>query len=185
MLMLTDVTVLHKIKEGDIRTFEQVFRLYYSPLCLYAAGITGRMAVAEEVVQEVFYCLWRDRQTIQIFHSIKSYLYVAVRNGSLQYVEHCEVRERHQDAIAAKEQEQALSTPEEVLEYKELESVICRAMTKLPERRQRIFRMHRDEGRKYNEIATLLSISIKTVEAEMSKALQTLRKEIEKYIYIL
>ena len=72
-------------------------------------------------------------------------------------------------------------TPQDQLEYKELQSLVNRALGKLPERRLRIFRMHRFEGMKYAEIASSLSLSIKTVEAEMTKALQTLRKEIENY----
>ena len=66
-------------------------------------------------------------------------------------------------------------------EYKELEALINRTLNKLPERRLRIFRMQRFEGKKYAEIASALSLSVKTVEAEMTKALQTLRKEIENY----
>ena len=54
MVMLEDLLILRKIKEGDIKTFESVFRLYYSPLCLYAFSITGRKDIAEEIVQELF-----------------------------------------------------------------------------------------------------------------------------------
>lgn len=52
--MLNDLFVLAKIKEGDVKAFEKIFRLYYSPLCLYAASITGNRDVAEEIVQELF-----------------------------------------------------------------------------------------------------------------------------------
>jgi len=55
-------------------------------------------------------------------------------------------------------------------------------LEKLPERRRCIFKMHRMEGKKYAEIASLLTVSVKTVEAEMTKALKALRKEVEKYI---
>ena len=67
-------------------------------------------------------------------------------------------------------------------EYKELEALINRTLEKLPERRLRIFRMHRFEGKKYAEIASSLSLSVKTVEAEMTKALRTLRDELEIYM---
>ena len=164
-----DLFVLKKIKEGDIKAFESIFRLYYTPLCLYATSITGEQEVAEEIVQDLFYVFWKERESLPILRSIKNYLYGATRNRSLQYLEHREVRYRYR------------YTPQDQLEYKELQSLVNRALGKLPERRLRIFRMHRFEGMKYAEIASSLSLSIKTVEAEMTKALQTLRKEIENY----
>jgi RNA polymerase sigma-70 factor (ECF subfamily) len=171
---------------GDIRQFEQVFRLYYSPLCLYATGITGSRDISEEIVQDLFYVFWKEREKLRVFYSLRGYLYRSVRNRALQYCEHREVVERHRDAVlAAGEAYGAPSaTPQEMLEYKELENLINRTLHKLPARRLRIFRMHRFEGKKYMEIASLLSISVKTVEAEMTKALQILRKEIDNYTHI-
>ena len=95
--MLNDLFILTKIKEGNVKAFEQVFRLYYTPLCLYSASITGKMDSAEEIVQELFYVFWKERATLQIFHSIKSYLYGAVRNQSLQFCEHEEVKQRYNE----------------------------------------------------------------------------------------
>lgn len=179
--MLNDLIVLTKIKEGDIKAFEGIFRLYYSPLCLYAAGITGDRDVAEEIVQELFYVFWKEKEKIQVFRSVKSYLYGAVRNQALQYCEHQEVRNRYRETVLAGKQDSKPSDPQDQLEYKELETLVNNTLRKLPPRRLRIFRMHRFEGKKYAEIAAALSLSVKTVEAEMTKALQMLRKEIEKY----
>ena len=97
--MLDELLILKKIKEGDIKAFEELFRRYYFPLCCYAAGITGQMAVAEEIVEELFYVLWKERERLQIFQSVKSYLYRATRNQSLQYCEHEEVRNRYREAV--------------------------------------------------------------------------------------
>lgn len=179
--MLNDLFVLAKIKEGDVRAFERIFRLYYSPLCLYAAGITGDMDVAEEIVQELFYVFWKEKEKLQVFRSLKSYLYGAVRNQALRFCEHREVRNRYRETLLAEQPDNSPSDPQDQLEYKELETLVDRTLGKLPQRRLRIFRMHRFEGKKYAEIAIELSISVKTVEAEMTKALQTLRKEIETY----
>lgn len=96
---MKDLLTLTKIKNGDVKAFEQVFRLYYMPLCMFAASITGRMDIAEEIVQELFYVFWKERERLQLFHTIKSYLYGAVRNQSLQYWEHQDVRNRYRDAI--------------------------------------------------------------------------------------
>lgn len=179
--MINDLFVLTKIKEGNVKAFEGIFRLYYSPLCLYAAGITGNRDVAEEIVQELFYVFWKEKEKLQVFRSIKSYLYGAVRNQALQYCEHLEVRNRYRETVLACNPDGKPSDPQDQLEYKELETLIDKTLKKLPERRLRIFRMHRFEGKKYAEIASILSLSVKTVEAEMTKALQTLRKEIENY----
>lgn len=183
--MLNEFFIVRKIKEGDIKVFEQVFKGYYSPLCLYATGIVGRRDIAEEIIQDLFYVLWRDRESLQIFTSLNGYLYKAVRNRSLQYCEHRQVRDLHKDSTVAVSVDISDSTPEELLEYKELDELINEALKKMPERRLKIFRMQRFEGKKYAEIAKILSISIKTVEAEMTKALQSLRKEIENYTQIL
>ena len=65
-----DLFVLKKIKEGDIKAFESIFRLYYTPLCLYATSITGELEVAEEIVQDLFYVFWKERESLPILRSI-------------------------------------------------------------------------------------------------------------------
>ena len=175
------MTVLFKkIKEGDIATFEMVFRQYYTPLCMYAFSITGRKDIAEEVVQDVFYNIWKERERIRIRLSLKNYLFGAVKNHSLNYKEHEEVHQRYQEQILLESHETDLS-PHELLEYKELESLISKILNRMPGRRRKIFLLHRMEGKKQKEIADELAISIKTVEAEMTKAYQALRQGIEKY----
>lgn len=179
--MLNELFILTKIKEGDIKAYEELFRRYYAPLCWYAAGITGQMEVAEEIVEELFYVLWKDREHLPVFQSVKSYLYRAVRNESIQYCEHQEVRDRYRELVLSVEASQ-VSDPQAQMEYDELQELIRHTLEKLPSRRLQIFKMHRMEGKKYIEIALALSLSVKTIEAEMTKALRTLRKEIENYI---
>ncbi len=179
--MLNDYIVFGKIREGDIKTFEKVFRRYYTPLCIYSSGITGRKDISEEVVQDVFYNIWKDRESIRILRSMKSYLYGAVKNLSLRYLENLSVREKHLKNVFNNDSTLSDPSPQEQLEYKELEHIVNRALKKLPERRMQIFKMHRMNGKKYKEIADSFSISVKTVEAEMTKAYKTLRQEIEKY----
>ena len=166
--MLNELMILARIKEGDIKAFEGIFRRYYSPLCWYAAGITGDTASAEEIVEELFYVLWKNRERLQVFQSVKSYLYRSVRNEAVQFCEHQEVKERYRASVRT--------------EYEELRPLIRHTLDKQPRRRQQIFRMHRMEGKKYAEIALSLSLSVKTVEAEMTKVLRTLRNEIDNYI---
>ena len=176
--MLDELLILKKIKEGDIKAFEELFRRYYFPLCCNAAGITG------QIVEELFYVLWKERERLQIFQSVKSYLYRATRNQSLQYCEHEEVRNRYREAVLNTSNPEQSTDPHQQMEYEELQKFINSTLEKLPVRRRQIFEMHRLEGRKYVEIATQLSLSVKTVEAEMTKALRTLREEVETYIHM-
>lgn len=179
--MLNDLLELKKIKEGDIKAFENLFKSYYSPLYTYAVNITKRSDVAEEIIQDLFYKMWRDRECIQIVTSLSGYLYGAVRNKSFHYLEHRNVQTRHSEKVLLSNTEQSSITPQDQLEYMEFEGLINQALLKMPERRSKIFRMHKFQNIKYSEIATMFSLSVKTIEAEMSKAYKTLRKVIESY----
>ena len=167
----------------NIKTFEKIFKHHYASLCMYAFSITGRKDIAEEIVQDVFYNMWKNREEIQIRSSVKNYLFGAVRNLSLRYKEHLVVRERYTDSMQNNEGSEVDLLSQELLEFKELENAVANILKKLPERRMNIFLMHRMEGRKYAEIADHYSVSVKTVEAEMTKAYQALRKGIEHYTH--
>ncbi len=178
--MLKELLLITQIKKGDIKAFEQLFRLYYSPLCWYATSIVGNRETAEEIIEELFYTIWKEKERLNIFRSVKSYLYTAVWNGCLQ-----NHRQRQKDEEMQRKMQQAIpistASPEEEAEFEELQRVIDRCLARMPERWRNIFLLHRDEGLKYAEIATRLGISVKTVEANISKALTLLRKEIETY----
>jgi len=181
--MLNDLDEFKKIKDGDVKAFERIFRQYYSSLNRYAFSITGQKEAAEEIVQDIFYIIWKDRETILIRQSFHSYLYKSVRNRSLQYMEHLHVREQYCENFLQQQNLSFEPSPDELLEYKELEKIVTQTIRNLPERRRQIFNMHRMQGIRNRDIADRLSISVKTVEAEMTKAYRTLRKEVD-HIYI-
>ncbi len=169
-----------RIKNDDLAEFEKLFKSFYSPLCHYAYKFLKDMDVAEEIVQEFFYNYWKNRQTMDIQISIKSYMYRAIRNNSLKYIEHLKVvRKYEQNYIETNSDNPGIVTNE--LEIKELNDIIEATLNELPERCSQIFKLSRFEGLKYNEIAEKLSISIKTVEANMGRALQLFRKNLKQY----
>ena len=136
--MLDELMILARIKEGDIKAFEGIFRRYYSPLCWYAAGITGDTASAEEIVEELFYVLWKNRERLQVFQSVKSYLYRSVRNEAVQFCEHQEVKERYRASVRTESGPGYSSDPHAHLEYEELQTLIRHTLDKQPRRRQQI-----------------------------------------------
>ena len=139
------------------------------------------MNSSEDVVQELFYTVWKDRTSLRIVWSVKSYLYGAVRNQSLQYLERLNVRRLYHQKMVAEDMPESdpNDSPQQILEYRELEQRLEFVLEKMPKRRRDIFRRNRFEGKKYEEIAREMSLSVKSIEAEISKALQELRKSLK------
>ena len=173
--MNSDSEIIRRIRQGDKQEFEKLFRSSYASLVRYAKTILRDHDTAEEIVQELFFRLWQDRSNLRIESSLNGYLFRSVHNRSLHFIEHRKVVDRHAGEIAAS----ADTTSEPVTEtiyYNELQSKVARVLERLPERCRVIFRMSRFEGLKYNEIAEKLSVSLKTVEANMGRALKEFRK---------
>ncbi|MBN2615218.1 MAG: RNA polymerase sigma-70 factor [Bacteroidales bacterium] len=171
--------LLKKIRQGDIKSFEFLFRLHYEPLLSYSVTITKSEADSEEVIQELFYRLWRDRTKLNIKHSISAYLYQSVFHNSLQVVKKGKLTEKYiQYSINQPRQD---IDPEEILKYEELNRTFFELMEELPERPRQIFKMNRIQGLKYKEIADELSISLKTVEKNMTLSLKFFREKLKDY----
>jgi RNA polymerase sigma-70 factor (family 1) len=169
------------ISEGDKKAYEHVFHTYYQSLCNYACSMLKDIDEAEEVVQNVFFNIWSKRESLQINTSIKSYVYRAVHNDSLNKIKHGKVR-----AVYAEDYKSSMSGGFEdsakLLDAKELGKQINAAIAGLPEQCGNVFRLSRFENLKYSEIAEQLNISVKTVENHMGKALKILRGELKDYL---
>ncbi len=167
--------ILKEIKHGDIKAFETLFKRYYEALCRYGLTYVQTIEEAEEIVQDLFYRIWKNREQLEISFSVKAYLYGAVRNNALQYLEHLQVKQNYNEHFTKVDKSDLLS-PDEELEYKELNEKLDNILNELPERQRDIFVLSRFEGLKYSEIAEKFGLSVKTIEAEMTKALKELRK---------
>jgi len=172
-----DTEIIGRIRQGDIGQFETLFRSSYVSLVKYAGTLIRDKDMAEEIVQDLFFKLWQDKEKIKIESSLNGYLFRAVHNRCLHYIEHLKVVERHSRETSP-EINESPESPEDVLQYKELQTRIAGILDRLPERCGRIFMMNRFEGLKYSEIAEKLSVSVKTVEANMGRALKEFRKAL-------
>jgi RNA polymerase sigma-70 factor (ECF subfamily) len=178
---LNDFQIQRRIQSGDIKEFEKLFVKYYEPLCYFAFKFLKDMDIAEDIVQEFFYNFWKNRESYSIRLSLNSYLYQAIRNNALHYLGHLTIRQKYAEAVKNEYNEQMIYNEYDEPGLNELNKVINETLDKMPERCSRIFRMNRFEGKKYKEIAEILSISIKTVEADMGKALQVFRKSLKDF----
>lgn len=176
---LTDEELVNQLKSGNVHAFEKLFRRYYSPLFKYAFVIVKQKDDAEEVVQELFYNIWKNKSNLKITSSFKSYAFRSAYNNSLQ-----QLRKRNKtisiDGSDPDTREPGFAEHDRV-QLQQLSETIEQVLKSIPERSKRIFEMNRYEGLKYHEIAEKLSISIKTVEANMSRTLKTFRKYLKEY----
>ncbi len=175
-----DQKTVKEIRKGDLKTFEVLFKKLYARLCNYANNYVHDMDVSEEVVQELFYKLWEKRGKLNINVSLKSYMYRAVYNGCLQYLNHRTIEMRYEE-YRKKQHKVYDSDASEEIRTRELNEIINDTLNSLPERCRTIFDLNRNEGLKYREIAEKLSLSVKTIEANISKALKLLRKNLKEY----
>jgi RNA polymerase sigma-70 factor (ECF subfamily) len=136
--------------------------------------------VAEEIVQDVMLELWRRRESLARDTSPQAYLFQSTRNRALNHVRHEQV-ERRGEPILTTEADIEASAPTKLLE-EEIQVALRSAVSELPERCREVFELSRIHGLKYSEIATVLGISVKTVEAQMGKALRSLRVKLAQWL---
>jgi len=180
-LTIQELARIKAIKKGNIQAYELLFREFYQPLLNYAVSVVKRESEAEEIVQDIFFVLWKNRKSLNIYVSISAYLYKAVHNNCLQYLKREKRKLSFQYDTNNWYYHESLS-PGEVLQYNELYERINAVVDELPEHCKTIFKLNRYHGLKYSEIAEKLAISIKTVEANMTKALKHLRQNMDEFV---
>jgi len=176
--------IISQLTAGDEKAFESLFKKHYSGLCGYAEKYVWDLDQAEEIVQDLFFNLWNKKSSLVIDTSIEAYLFRAVRNACLNYLKHLKVRRQHTDSVKSNPSFDSVR-PDDPVEILELQTKIDEAVDTLPPERQKIFKLSRYEGLKYKEIADRLGLSVKTVEAQMGKALKALRENLTEYLVIL
>ncbi len=166
--------------------FERVFKTHFKSLLAYAHTILNDPTMSEEIVQEVFYKLWEQREQIDIHSSLKAYLYRSVHNESLNHIKHQKVKAVYRQYTLHHESDHTEEhDPIRKLSGIELENKIRHALNELPEQCRLVFQLSRFESMKYQEIAGHLNISVKTVENQMGKALKRLRVSLEAWLPLL
>jgi RNA polymerase sigma-70 factor (ECF subfamily) len=169
--------LLSRLKTGDMKAFESLYKSFHKMLWHYAKVMLKDEDEAEDTVQQIFIRIWEKRDSILISTSFKSYLFTSVRNACLKKMEKA-VREKASDPLESTEMER-VGKAQDPAQFKDLQSAIQQSIESLPERCKLVFKLSRFGGLTYVEIAKELDLSVKTVENQMSKALQTLRQDLK------
>jgi RNA polymerase sigma-70 factor (ECF subfamily) len=167
-----------RVRTGDERAFEMLFRAHYSALCSFASRYVGQDAVAEELVQDLFADLWTRRENWQARGSVRAYLFAAVRNRALNLRQRQSIeRDWEQDEAIAdvRELHQPPEQADEALDRADLRARLDEALESLPERCRLVMHLRWHEQMRHAEIAAVMGISVKGVEIQLSRGLQTMR----------
>ncbi len=164
---------MQRIRDGDEAVYETLFRTFTPGLCSFLTRYVGERAVAEELVQDVFLSLWDHRASVHITGSVQAYLFAAARNRALNYIEHERVAYQFRVLVLTRMTAAEASVQGEAECFAALE--MQDALAKLPARCRLVFNLQRNHGMTYDEVASALAISVKTVEAQMGRALKKLR----------
>lgn len=175
-----DRALLERLRAGDAAAFDAIFRGRYALLVGVAERMLRDRAVAEELVQEVMLALWRRREVLAPDEALGPYLVRAVRNRALNHLRHLHVERR--DAVHAAGATEAPAVGVGAVVAEELAVALHAAVAALPPRCREVFTLSRGRGLSYAEIAEALGISIKTVEAQMGRALRALRAELAPWL---
>lgn len=176
----TDILFWRIAMKDDEVAFGELFNTFFSSLCVFANYYIGCKKASEDIVQDVFFKIWKNRKTLDITSSTRNFLITSVKNSCIDYLRRKDVEENYR----IKEEGKTLwsYSSDELYSVTELEEMINYALAKLPDNIRQVFEMNRFQDLTYVEIAAKNNISVKTVEAYMSKALKILRVELKDYL---
>lgn len=174
--------LLSELQKGQVSAFDFIFRKYYKALCALANAYINDLDKAQSIVQDSFVKLWLEKHRANEIKNLSSYLSVMVHNQCIDYLRRLKVQDKIEKKVQA---ETTNYNVEELILTHEFEDKLITALSSLPERSRIAFEYSRFEDLTYKEIATKMEISVKAVEALVSRALKILRKEMKEYLPII
>jgi RNA polymerase sigma-70 factor (family 1) len=185
-LMKIDGEILKQLQNGiaagDQRSFEDLYRLFFARLFNFALLFVHKKEIAEETVNDVMMKVWNKRHDLPGIKNLETYLFVAVRNQSLNYLS----KYSHYHIALEPDNDRGeiinLNDPEKELEWKEIYFKLNQAIDQLPEQCRTVFKLIKEEGFRYKQAAEILNISPRTVETQLFRAIKKLNKVIDLYL---
>jgi RNA polymerase sigma-70 factor (ECF subfamily) len=177
---MDDRVLLQRVQSGDEGAYDAVFRNWYPILVRVGAALLHDSDAAEEVAQDVMLEFWRRRHVLDASVPLRAYLLRSVRNRALNHLRHLKVRRQSESDVEAL-YDAPLASDQPIV-AKELAAAVEEVVRQLPPRCREVFELSRVDGLRYAEIAETLGISMKTVEAQMGKALRILRERLAPWL---
>ena len=171
-----------QIEQSNQKAFEDLYRMFFPRLYNFAMLYVHKKEAAEEIVNDIMVKIWEKRITVCIIENLETYLFTAVRNHSLNYLQkysHYHIAVEPETGLA---EVISINDPEKELEWKEISFKLNMAVEQLPEQCRTVFRLIKEEGFKYKQVAEILSISPRTVETQLFRAIKKLSAVVSIYL---
>ena len=167
-----DRSYISGLRKRDTQTYEVVFKKYYQPLVMFVMRHVGNEDVAKDVVQDIFFKLFESSHSLPDNFQLKSWFYRVARNAAVDYLRHLQVEDKYKFLMA----EAMISIPDIDEEIDEqVYAKVNLAIESLPEQCRLIIKLNVLEGKKYQEIAEELGITINTIRTQVSRGYKKLR----------
>jgi RNA polymerase sigma-70 factor (ECF subfamily) len=172
-------SLLQQITCGNQQAFASLFRLLYPRLLSFALQYVHVKETAEEITNDVFIKLWNRKEYLDQVNNISTYLFVSVKNLSLNYLKqyshvHIVLENTEGDTKLVNRED-----PEQQLEWKEMNFQLSQAIDNLPDQCRTVFKLIKEDGFRYKEVAEILGISPRTVETQLFRAIKKLQALID------
>lgn len=171
-----------KVEQSNQKAFEDLYRLFFPRLYNFAMLYVHKKEVAEEIVNDVMVKIWEKRDMINTIENLETYLFVSVRNHSLNYLQkfsHYHITVAPETGLA---EVISISDPSKDLEWKEINLKLSLAIEQLPNQCRTVFKLIKEEGFKYKQVAEILNLSPRTVETQLFRAIKKLNTVVTMYI---
>lgn len=167
------------IAKGDTEAFTEIFHKYNRRLYPFVLKMINSDYLAEEIVQEVFMNLWSKRESLKDIRSPQAYIFTMATNRTLNQVKKISNESRLIQEVMQAMKNIHSESIEEWMEGKETEHLLHEAIDRMPPQRQLVYKLSRQEGKSYKEIAEELNISPKTVQAHLVEAVHSIKQYLQ------
>jgi RNA polymerase sigma-70 factor (ECF subfamily) len=174
---INEKKIVESLKSGDFEAFDQLFWCYHKRLYHFALSILKNKEDARDVVQEAFLRIWKNKENLDQQSSFQSFLFTISYNIIVDMMRK-KVNDRNFRNKLFRNSTSRESPVDKEVEFKELNAIYRNAIEELPAQRKKIYRLHKFEHLKYEEIAEKLDISVNTVKSQMNKALTYIRTKV-------
>lgn len=176
-----------RFKKGDELAFEHIFKSVYNQLVGFCTQFINNPDEAKGIAQEAFVNLWLNREKLEKPTGVNAFLYTAAKSACLKHIRHKQVVEKYAESrLNEMEKDIWLESLDSLdfhsVEYVELNELIQQSINKLPERCRMVFEKKRFKGKTSKEIAEDMGITVKSVEANMTRALKVLKSSLAEYL---